>query len=56
MKVIYSAMMTITMVIEIFTAIVSSDAIKIIDDELHEVLVKPLPAGCRLTVRTTYSL
>lgn len=22
----------------------------LIDDELHDILVKPLPAGCRLTV------
>jgi len=29
--------------------IYSCDKKRIVDDELHEVLVKPLPAGCRLT-------
>ncbi|KAF8584282.1 peptidase C14 [Ramaria rubella] len=32
--------------------IYSCDQRPIVDDELHDILVKPLPSGCRLTVRT----
>ncbi len=35
----------------IHSVIVSSDIKNLIDDEIHSLLVRPLPKGCRLTVR-----
>ena len=34
-----------------YVALIACDGRLLIDDELHQILVKPVPAGCRLTVR-----